>query len=157
MATKSKLCPIKKVVDFTKSEVDQLKEIYAVSNRRDSAEQIARTRLGVPASDLVKTAKMIGMSRDMFYTSVGLPKSTIERNISQQTPLSATHSDRLYRVNRIFTRALQVLEDDRAAKIWVQRANRSLGGESPLSLLDTEAGYELVLDTLGKIEYGIVA
>nr|WP_315215725.1 MbcA/ParS/Xre antitoxin family protein [uncultured Duganella sp.] len=35
--------------------------------------------------------------------------------------------------------------------------NRSLGGKAPLSLLDTEAGYELVLDTLGRIEHGIVS
>ena len=32
-----------------------------------------------------------------------------------------------------------------------RRSNRSLGGEAPLSLLDTEVGYELVPDTLGRI------
>ena len=50
-----------------------------------------------------------------------------------------------------------VFEDENAAREWINRDNRSLGGESPLSLLDTEAGYELVLDTLGRIEYGVVA
>lgn len=52
---------------------------------------------------------------------------------------------------------MQVLEDEDAARRWINRENRSLGGESPLSLLDTEAGYELVLDTLARIEYGVYA
>ncbi|USX17271.1 DUF2384 domain-containing protein [Oxalobacteraceae bacterium OTU3CAMAD1] len=34
---------------------------------------------------------------------------------------------------------------------------RSLGGVTPLSLLGTPAGDELVLDTLGRIEQGIVS
>ncbi|PRC93788.1 type II RES/Xre toxin-antitoxin system antitoxin [Solimicrobium silvestre] len=138
-------------------EIKQPATIYAVPTLRASAEQIARTRLGIPASDIIEVAKMIGMPRDKFYACVGLPKSTIEKNISQQSPLSTAHGDRLYRVNRVFSRTLEVLEDEEAAKLWVQQSNRSLGGESPLSLLDTEAGYELVMDTLGRIEYGVVA
>lgn len=35
-----------------------------------------------------------------------------------------------------------------AAQAWISRSNRSLGGVSPLSLLDTEAGYELAI-TIG--------
>ena len=31
------------------------------------------------------------------------------------------------------------------------------GSGSPLSLLDTEAGVDLVMDTLARIEYGIAA
>jgi putative toxin-antitoxin system antitoxin component (TIGR02293 family) len=63
----------------------------------------------------------------------------------------------VYRAEKVFSRAMQVLEDDAAAKAWLSRPNRTLGGEVPLSLLDTEIGYELVLDTLGRIEYGVVS
>jgi putative toxin-antitoxin system antitoxin component (TIGR02293 family) len=138
-------------------ECQQLVAAYESAPRRAAAEQIARTRLGIPSTDLIETAKMIGMSRDKFYASVGLPKSTIEKNIGQQSRLSPAHGDRIYRVNRVFARAVEVLGDESGAKLWIQRNNRSLGGVSPLSLLDTEVGYELVLDTLGRIEYGIVA
>jgi uncharacterized protein (DUF2384 family) len=33
----------------------------------------------------------------------------------------------------------------------------SLGGKTPLSLLDTMEGYELVMTTLARIEYGVYA
>ncbi len=138
-------------------EAQQTVATYGTAPRRAAAEQIARTRQGIPSADLIETAKMIGMPRDRFYASVGLPKSTIEKNIGQQSRLSPAHGDRIYRVNRVFARAFEVLGDQDGAKLWIQRRNRSLGGVSPLSLLDTEVGYELVLDTLGRIEYGIAA
>lgn len=97
------------------------------------------------------------MTQDKFFDSVGLPKSTMKDRLSKKTPLSKAESDRMYRVDRVRKRAVAVLEDQQAANQWMQRNNRSLGGETPLALLDTEAGYELVIDTLGRIEYGVVA
>ena len=61
----------------------------------------------------------------------------------------------MYRVNRVLNRAIEVLEDEDCARNWIKLENRSLGGHSPLSILDTEAGYQLVLNTLSQIEYGV--
>lgn len=58
---------------------------------------------------------------------------------------------------KLLNRAVEVLEDEEAAFTWLTTGNRSLGGVLPLSLLDVELGYELVLDTLGRIEYGVVS
>lgn len=63
----------------------------------------------------------------------------------------------MYRAERVWSRAVEVLEDEDSARLWINRNNRSLGGEAPLALLDTEVGYELVLDTLARIEYGVVS
>ena len=68
--------------------------------------------------------------------------------------LSPSEQDR---EQRVFTRALAVLEDAAAARAWIKRSNRSLGGDAPLALLATDVGYELVLDTLSRIEYGIIS
>ena len=50
-----------------------------------------------------------------------------------------------------------VFEDAQAALNWMQSPNASLGGVTPLSLLDTEIGADSVLDTLGRIEHGVFA
>lgn len=97
------------------------------------------------------------LSQDRLFELLRLPKSTMKARISNDGVLSATEQDRMYRAERVLARAVEVLEDDDAARSWVNRANRSLGGEMPLSLLDTEVGYELVLNTLGQIEYGVVS
>ena len=124
---------------------------------KSASDLIAKTRQGMPADVVIDMARILGMTQDKFFDSVGLPKSTMKDRLSKKTPLSKAESDRMYRVDRVRKRAVAVLEDQQAANQWMQRNNRSLGGETPLALLDTEAGYELVIDTLGRIEYGVVA
>lgn len=46
------------------------------------------------------------------------------------------------------------LEADRPAHRWLRKPNRALGGRTPLSLLDTAPGAELVSDVLVRIEHG---
>jgi putative toxin-antitoxin system antitoxin component (TIGR02293 family) len=74
-----------------------------------------------------------------------------------RTDVNSIDEEYADRVNRVFDRAIQVLEDREAAQAWMHQENRSLGGKLPLSLLDTKAGYQLVLDTLGRIESGTVS
>lgn len=123
----------------------------------DPSSLILRMRSGTPARTVPETAGRIGISNERLYEALRLPSSTIKARISKDQALAPAEQDRLYRVERVFGRAVQVLEDEDAARKWINRENRSLGGESPLSLLDTEAGYELVLDTLARIEYGVYA
>lgn len=118
---------------------------------------IKTMRTGTPASEVPGIASNLGISQERLFELLRLPKSTMKGRISNDGILSATEQDRVYRAEKILARAVEVLEDDDAAKAWINRENRSLGGDVPLSLLDTEAGYELVLDTLGRIEYGVVS
>jgi putative toxin-antitoxin system antitoxin component (TIGR02293 family) len=120
-------------------------------------EVIANMRNGTPARALPAVALNLGLSQEKLFDLLRLPKSTVKGRISADGKLSPTEQDRLYRAEKVLERAVQVLEDQEAAKAWLKRGNRSLGGEIPLSLLDTEVGYELVLDTLGRIEYGVIS
>lgn len=71
--------------------------------------------------------------------------------------LSATASDRLYRLARIFSIACEVLEDEDKAREWLRRPQVGLGGKAPLHLLHTEAGSKEVEDLLWRIEYGVIS
>ena len=42
-----------------------------------------------------------------------------------------------------------------AALDWLSSSNRALGGDEPVSLLDTELGAKRVFDVLGRIEHGV--
>lgn len=123
----------------------------------DTVDVIARMRSGTPARTIPHIASTLGITQDKLFELLNLPKSTVKGRISANGMLSATEQDRVYRAGKVLARAVQVLEDEDAARTWLNRENRSLGGEIPLALLDTEPGYELVLDTLGQIEYGVVS
>jgi len=114
-------------------------------------------RAGTPARAIPGMAASLGVSQERLFELLRLPKSTLKARISKNEHLSAVEQDRLYRADRVLKRAISVLEDTDAARAWLSRANRSLGDEIPLAMLDTEVGYELVLDTLGRIEYGVIS
>ncbi len=124
--------------------------------RGDVAQIIESMRSGaIRGSHIPALAARLGISQDSLLTQLRLPKSTIAGRIARDEALSATEQDRVYRVERLLGRAEDVMGDAAGAQTWVTHVNRALGGVAPLSLLDTEAGYELVLDTLGRIEYGV--
>jgi putative toxin-antitoxin system antitoxin component (TIGR02293 family) len=81
----------------------------------------------------------------------------MKKNNSRTGSKSSVDEDRFHRANKVLSTAIRILEDKEAAKEWISRKNRSLGGKSPMSLLDTEAGYDLVIDTLSRIEFGVVS
>ncbi|MDP2882807.1 MAG: DUF2384 domain-containing protein [Azonexus sp.] len=122
-----------------------------------ASEQVRISRIGLPASTVDVMAKRLGMSRTLFLGEIDMKQSTIERRLAEKKPLTTTETDRLYRVEKVLARATEVLEDETAATAWIQHRIRSLGGVTPLSLLDTDAGVDLVMDTLGRIEHGIAA
>lgn len=123
----------------------------------DTSDMIRDMRFGTPASVIPDLARRLGLSQDGLFDVLRLPRSTMKARISKNEMLSSSEQDRMYRADRVWSRTLEVLEDEDAARSWIGRNNRSLGGEAPLSLLDTEVGYELVLDTLGRIENGVVS
>lgn len=116
---------------------------------------IERARKGIPAQSFVDISEMLGISRTKLFDVVGLPKSTIEQRIKDEKNLTTAESNTAWRIAKVFQRANDVFESDESAKYWMLREIRSLGGVTPISLLDTDPGYELVMDTLGKIEHGI--
>ena len=118
---------------------------------------VGAMRAGMPAQIVADTASRLGISQDRLYERLRLPRSTLKSRVSKGQPLAAVEQDRMYRVHRVLERAQAVLEDEAAAIAWINRENRALGGEAPLALLDTEAGYELVQDTLSRIEYGVLS
>lgn len=71
--------------------------------------------------------------------------------------LSCQESERLLRVARTIARAEDVFDDLNNALAWMRSPIIVLRGATPFSLLDTEVGGELVMQTLGRIQYGIPA
>jgi putative toxin-antitoxin system antitoxin component (TIGR02293 family) len=71
------------------------------------------------------------------------------------TDASKAESDRLYRVACVIARAEEVLGSSQAAERWLKEPLPALGFETPLSILDTDEGAQMVCDLLGRIEHGV--
>ncbi len=96
------------------------------------------------------------LSQAELAAAVGIPERTLARR-KREGRLTSAESSRLVRLARAVARGGEVFEDLGAAVDWLKMPNASLGGTTPLSLLDTDIGVESVMDTLGRIEHGVFA
>jgi putative toxin-antitoxin system antitoxin component (TIGR02293 family) len=65
-------------------------------------------------------------------------------------------SDRLVRLARVFSRAIELYAGDAdAAQAWMMRPNRALGGPSPFEMAKTEVGSREVENLVTRIEHGV--
>jgi putative toxin-antitoxin system antitoxin component (TIGR02293 family) len=111
-------------------------------------------RRGLPYSAFERCRDLLEMRREELAELLGVAPRTLARR-KQARRLSPEESDRLYRVARMVGLAETVLGSIKKAKEWMRRPNRSLGGVTPLSLLDTGIGARSVEQVLGRLEHGI--
>lgn len=111
-------------------------------------------RAGLPLVALQSLQQTLQLSREGLSRILSVPERTLARR-QKQARLTAEESDRLVRAARVTAQAIQVLGSRDKAAHWLRTGNRALGGNVPLSLLDTDIGAQQVGEVLGRIEYGI--
>lgn len=115
-----------------------------------------RVRTGLPYQSLESIRERLKLSLPEAAVVLHVPLRTLARRRHGRR-LDADESDRLYRLARIAGQAVVVLGSNEKAVTWLRRPNRSLNGEAPLALLDTDLGARQIEDVLGRIEHGVVS
>lgn len=118
---------------------------------------IVQLRAGLPPSVMEVISEKLHLSVDRLLCELKLPSSAVKLRRAHGKKLSALAAERVVRVARVFKRAVEVFEGEEDARNWLKQPLRALGEKTPLSFLDIEPGYDLVVDELERIEYGIVA
>jgi putative toxin-antitoxin system antitoxin component (TIGR02293 family) len=113
-------------------------------------------RAGLPYAALEALEAVLEIPQAEVTAVLGTAPRTLARRKRRQF-LSPTESDRLYRLARITRLAAQTLGELAKARAWLRRPNRALGGQTPLSLLDTEIGARRVEEALTRVNYGMYA
>jgi putative toxin-antitoxin system antitoxin component (TIGR02293 family) len=117
---------------------------------------IGAVRKGLPAGRLNQMAQLLDVDRAFLLQIVGVSERTIQRKHVLAERLSPAASDRLSRIDRIYTLAAEVFGSGEKAAQWLKRPSRALANEQPLKLLDTDAGTQQVERELRQIQYGFV-
>lgn len=115
---------------------------------------VALIRRGLSAAAVDSLLAVMQISQAELAQCLDIPIRTLARR-KREGVLSSDESAKLVRLARVLERAEAVFEDTGLALDWLKAANPSLDGNTPLSLLDTDIGAEMVLDALGRIEHGV--
>jgi putative toxin-antitoxin system antitoxin component (TIGR02293 family) len=101
-------------------------------------------------------AQLLTVDRALLLRVLGVSERTVQRKQVLSARLSPAASDRLSRIGRIYTLAVEVFGDSDKAARWMKRPSRALANELPLKLLDTDAGTQQVEQELRQIQHGFV-
>ncbi len=114
---------------------------------------IVRRRLPLAA---LKGLSRAGLS-DQEIERFVIPQRTRRHRADKNQPLTIEESDRAVRLVRIQTLAEETFADPAKANRWLRKELSELGGETPLSVAQTEAGARVVETILGKLAWGAAA
>ncbi len=112
---------------------------------------------GIPfaAADFLK--KNLKLTDTEFAKALGISTRTLNRQRKSRDRLSLVAGDRLFRLARIFSFAVNVLEDENIAADWIHNPQTGLGKRVPLDMIRTYPRAKEVEDLLGRIEYGVLS
>lgn len=86
-----------------------------------------------------------------------VPSRTLARRIANKELLTVEETDRALRLARVGAQAERVFGSSEKAGRWLHKPSPALSGQTPLSLLRTETGAQLVIELLGQIAHGMFA
>jgi len=122
---------------------------YAGLNRID------RIRAGVPYYAIEEVSKRMNVPVKNILNKLGLPQTTYNKKKRENALLNGRDSEIILYLDELFDFGLQVFNGEHEKfHRWMQKANISLGGVSPHSLLDSITGIQEVKNCLNKLEYG---
>lgn len=114
-----------------------------------------RLLLGLPFKSVEMFVVSSGLKQQDILEAAQLPASTLSRR-KKSAMLEPAESARLFRVAQVFERAADLFEGDAAAaRRWLMEPVRGLGQRVPLELARTQVGAQLVLDLIGRLEFGV--
>ncbi|UKT64443.1 type II RES/Xre toxin-antitoxin system antitoxin [Pedobacter mucosus] len=111
-------------------------------------------RKGIPKKSLLALAKRISLTIEEVASVLHISERTLQR-YTPNTLVKTEYADRAIELALLYERGIEVLGSERAFSSWVKSPNMALGGEVPFNLLDTRIGFNMVLQILGRIEYGV--
>lgn len=117
---------------------------------------VRRSREGLEKNALESLLGNIELTLSEVAQVLPVSERTLQRYPAGKR-LSPDLSGHIVALAKVYVRATEVFENQQKARRWLHKPCRALGGEVPLSLLDTPIGIQAVEQELTRIEYGVYA
>ncbi len=111
---------------------------------------------GVPKESLVRLAAYLRLSLGEISALLPVTERTVQRYAASKR-FKRGVSEHILQIAEVAARGTEVFGEQERFLAWVSRPSTALGGRTPLELLSSRFGAEMVLDELGRIEHGVIA
>ena len=117
---------------------------------------IALGHHGVTKGALLNLVKYLSFRMDQIADLLPISERTIQRYTRSQH-FNRAVSEQILQIAEVIAKGVEVFEDRDHFLTWMQQPNVALGNKTPLSLLSSRFGTQMVLDELGRIEHGVLS
>jgi putative toxin-antitoxin system antitoxin component (TIGR02293 family) len=125
-----------------------------LSNRILIVEAIKK---GLPYS-IFKLIQIISpFTFDDWAIYLDISTKSLVRYRQQGKRFKSIHSEKIIEIAEVTNLGLEVFNDAKKFKLWLETPNYSLGDQKPFDLLKDSYGKEMVIGELTRIDHGILA
>jgi putative toxin-antitoxin system antitoxin component (TIGR02293 family) len=125
-----------------------------LKNRRTD-DWIRELQRGLSFGTLKSFAEVTGWPLSQIALALEIPERTLARRRATGR-LGPVESERLFRLSRIFEKAVDLFDGDLgAATTWLRTPRQALSDQTPLAYARTELGAREVENLMGRLEHGV--
>lgn len=125
---------------------------YIWTNR---LERVGIIRTGVPYSTIEVISEKLNKPVKFVLGIVGMPQTTYNKKKSMHSVLDSRNTELIVLIAEILDYGIEVFNNEEGKfQRWLNKPNLSLGGNSPVSMMDTVTGIDEIKFCLNRIEYG---
>ena len=140
------------------TEMQVAKKLGIKEQVRSPLDYVALGDKGLPRETILRLGAMLNISLFDLAPLLLVSRKTIERYKQDlKHNLNRSVSERVLRIALVSLRCEEVFGKKRVCNDWLKTENAALGNQSPLNLMRSDFGIDLVLTELGRIEHGIIS
>jgi putative toxin-antitoxin system antitoxin component (TIGR02293 family) len=117
---------------------------------------IHQIKRGFTIDKFERLKEEFGVNREKLADVASISLATLHRRKVSMKRLSPDESDKLYRLEKLYNAALEVLGDKGSVRSWFNTPHVVFEGKTPLEYADTLPGAEEVERVLRRIEHGVL-
>ncbi len=122
----------------------------------DTASLLKRLDEGLSYAAFERLKRRLGVSSQVLADAALITQRTLARR-KKAGRMQPDESDRLVRIARVFSRAIELFEGDaEGAREWMMQPRPALGGPSPFEMARTEVGAGEVERLIHQLEHGVI-
>ncbi len=112
------------------------------------------SRAGVSKRALLNLVSNLNISLRSMSTLLNITERTIQRKQDDEL-LDVSTSEQVIQIAEVYSRGNEVFASVANFQEWMNTENISFGRKRPIELLSSRYGAHMILDEIGRIEYGV--
>jgi putative toxin-antitoxin system antitoxin component (TIGR02293 family) len=110
---------------------------------------------GIPYSAFDLIASLSPFTMQDWSEFLNMSYKSLQRHKASKSPFKPAHSERILELTEVMAMGEEVFDDNIKFRHWLRSTNYALGNLTPMELLTSSYGKELVLSELVRADEGI--